>query len=174
MGRQADDLDSSPLTSNMKSNVIARLMVGASMLVATILVHAADSAAPGRVIKIRAGMENAMKFDVASMTAAPGEKITVSLTNASTLPKDVMGHNWILLTAGTDPVAFAAAAVSEGANGYIPSKMKEKIIAFIPLRGPSETGEVTFNAPTAPGQYPFLCSFPAHCLVGMKGVLVVK
>jgi plastocyanin len=28
--------------------------------------------------------------------------------------------------------------------------------------------------PTAPGEYPFLCTFPAHCAIGMKGVLVVK
>jgi azurin len=100
--------------------------------------------------------------------------IKVTLTNHMTLPKDVMGHNWVLLTAGTDPVAFAAAAAPEAANGYIPPKQKEKVLAVIALLGPNETGEVTFKAPTAPGEYPFLCSFPAHCLIGMKGVLVVK
>ena len=85
-----------------------------------------------------------------------------------------MGHNWVLLTAGSDPVAFAAAAASDGASGYIPSKMKDKIVAFVALLGPNEVGEVTFKAPMAPGEYPFLCTFPAHCLVGMRGVLVVK
>ena len=134
---------------------------------------AAPSNAP-RVVKIRAGMENAMKFDVASITAAPGENIKILLTNGSTLPKEVMGHNWVLLTAGTDPIAFAAAGASEAANGYIPSKMKDKIIAVVGMLGPNETGEVTFTAPNAPGEYPFLCTFPAHCVVGMKGVLVVK
>lgn len=52
--------------------------------------------------------------------------------------------------------------------------MKDKVLAFVALLGPNETGEVTFTAPTKPGEYPFLCSFPAHCLIGMKGVLVVK
>lgn len=136
--------------------------------------QAADSAAAPRVVKIRAGVENAMKFDVTTITATPGEPITVVLTNAGTLPKNVMGHNWILVVAGTDPVAFAAAAASEGANGYIPAKLKDKILAFVALLGPNESGEVTFMAPTEPGEYPFLCSFPAHCFVGMKGVLVVK
>ena len=42
------------------------------------------------------------------------------------------------------------------------------------LLGPNETGEVTFQAPTEPGEYPFLCTFPAHCSIGMKGVLIVK
>jgi len=135
---------------------------------------AADPAGAPREIKIRAGTGNVMKFDVTSLTAAPGELIKVVLTNASTLPKEAMGHNWILLVTGTDPVKFAQEAQSEGANGYIPSKSKDKIVAFVALLGPGETGEVTFSAPDKPGEYPFLCSFPAHCLVGMKGVLKVK
>ena len=115
-----------------------------------------------------------IKFDVTSIAATPGESIKVILTNAGTLPKSVMGHNWILLTAGSDPVAFAAAATTAAESGYIPAKLKDKILAFIPLLGPGESGEVTFMAPMEPGEYPFLCSFPGHCLVGMKGVLVVK
>lgn len=157
----------------MKSKLTAFLLIviACSWLVPG---QAADPAAAPRVVKIRAGVENAMKFDVTTITAAPGEPITVVLTNAGTLPKNVMGHNWILVVAGTDPVAFAAAAASEGTNGYIPAKSKDKILAFVGLLGPNETGEVTFKAPTEPGEYPFLCSFPAHCFVGMKGVLVVK
>jgi azurin len=135
---------------------------------------AAEGSTEPRVVKIQAGVDNAMKFDVAKITAAPGESIKVILKNHMTLPKDVMGHNWVLLSAGTDPVAFAAAGASEAANGYIPAKMKDKVIAAIALLGPGETGEVVFKAPTGPGEYPFLCSFPAHCVVGMKGVLVVK
>lgn len=149
-----------------------------SLLVLTVLAgypgQAADSAPAPRVVSIRAGVDNAMKFDTTSIVATPGETIRIVLTNASTLPKDAMGHNWILLTAGTDPVAFASAAAPEGKNGYIPEKQKDKILAYIGLLGPKETGEVTFTAPVEPGEYPFLCSFPAHCLVGMKGVLVVK
>jgi azurin len=85
-----------------------------------------------------------------------------------------MGHNWILLKAGSDPVAFSQAAAPEVASGYIPAKLEDKIIAHINLLGPGESGEVVFNAPTEPGDYPFLCSFPAHCIVGMKGALTVK
>ena len=74
----------------------------------------------------------------------------------------------------TDPVAFATAAASDAANGYIPENMKDRVVASIGLLGPNETGEVTLTAPSEPGEYPFLCSFPAHCQIGMKGVLVVK
>ncbi len=115
-----------------------------------------------------------MKFDVTDFNVAPGETIKVVFTNASTLPKEVMGHNWVLLTKGSDPVAFATAAAPEAASGYVPAKLKDKIIAHVKLLGPGETGEVTFTAPNEPGTYPFLCSFPAHCLTGMKGTLTVK
>ena len=150
------------------------MVISAALLGGPYLALAADASATPRTIKIRAGVDNAMKFDVASISAAPGENLKVVLTNASVLPKEVMGHNWVLLAAGTDPLAFAAAAVSEAANGYIPSKMKDKILAVVALLGPNETGEVTFKAPTAPGEYPFVCTFPGHGQIGMKGVFAVK
>jgi azurin len=156
----------------MKSKFLPMLM--AAVIAGSSSLAAADPAATPRVVKMRAGVDNAMKFDVAKIDAVPGETIKVVLTNASTLPKDVMGHNWVLLTSGTDPVAFAAAAASDSASGYLPAKAKDKVVAFIGLLGPNEAGEVTFKVPNAPGEYPFLCTFPAHCLIGMKGVLVVK
>jgi azurin len=158
----------------MKSNYVALVLSVSALWSGTILARAADPTLASRTVKIRAGVDNAMKFDVTTITAAPGESIKVVLANASTLPKEVMGHNWVLITAGTDPVAFAAAAAPEAANGYIPSKMKDKVLAVVGLLGPNESGEVVFKAPMAPGEYPFLCTFPAHCLIGMKGVLVVK
>jgi len=158
----------------MKSLHTVSFLVTLSVLSLWSLAHAAESAGAPRVVKIRAGVDNAMKFDVASIPAAPGESLKVVLTNASTLPKNVMGHDWVLLTAGTDPLTFAAAAAPEVANGYIPEKQKDRILAVVALLGPNETGEVAFTAPTEPGEYPFLCTFPAHCVVGMKGVLVVK
>lgn len=157
----------------MKSKLFGSLLLAVAFLSSGAwLLRAADTAP--RVIKIRAGVENAMKFDVTSLSAAPGEAIKVVFTNACAFPKNVMGHNWVLLKAGSDPTAFATAAAGEAATGYIPEKQKDKIIAFVTLLGPNETGEVAFTVPSEPGEYPFLCTFPAHCAVGMKGVLVVK
>jgi len=136
--------------------------------------RATDTSSAPRIIVLHAGVGNAMKFDVTSIAAAPGESVKVVLTNASNLPKTVMGHNWILLKAGTDPVTFAQAGAPEATAGYIPAKLRDKIIAHINLLGPGESGEVIFNAPVEPGDYPFLCSFPGHCVVGMKGTFTVK
>lgn len=154
--------------------LLVSLVACTALVAATPSARAAEAAAGARTVQIRTGVDNAMKFDVASITAAPGEMLRIVLTNACTLPKAVMGHNWILLTAGSDPAAFAMAAAADAASGYVPEKSKDKVLAFIPVLGPNETGEVTFQVPAQPGEYPFLCSFPGHCVVGMKGVLVVK
>lgn len=115
-----------------------------------------------------------MKFNLTAITAKPGETIKVRLKSLGTLPKVVMGHNFVLLAKGTDVAAFANAAAAANTTGYIPAAMKPKILAMTTLAGPGETVEVTFKAPAAAGSYPYLCSFPGHFVAGMKGILTVK
>jgi azurin len=138
-----------------------------------------DAAAPSasapagpRTIEITAG--DMMKYDVTAIEARPGEDLKVVLTNNGTQPKEVMGHNWVLLKAGVDVAAFDAAALNSRDTNYIPAALGDEIIAHIDLLGPRKSGEVAFKAPAAPGEYPFLCTFPAHYQTGMKGVLTVK
>jgi azurin len=38
---------------------------------------------------------------------------------------------------------------------------------------PDQNATVTFTAPTTPGEYPFVCSFPGHW-VTMRGILRVE
>jgi azurin len=131
------------------------------------------SAPPGpREIDITAG--DTMKFNVTAIDAKPGEDLKVVLTNIGTQPKEVMGHNWVLLKAGTDVDAFVAAAITAKDSGYIPASLADEVIAHIDILGPRKSGEADFKAPMVPGDYPFLCTFPAHYQSGMKGVLTVK
>jgi len=135
---------------------------------------AAPAPASGpRVVEITAGVGDQMKYSLNTIEAKAGEQITVTLTNAGTLPKEVMGHNWVLLKAGSDAAGFSAAAAVAKDTDYIPPALKDQVIASIGTLGPRKSGEVTFTAPAA-GEYPFLCSFPAHYAVGMKGTLIVK
>ena len=55
---------------------------------------------------------------------------------------------------------------------YIGASVKDQVIASIPILGPKQKGEIAFKAP-APGEYPFICSFPGHVAL-MKGTLIVK
>jgi azurin len=141
----------------------------------------APAAAAPRVIEI-AGNDQ-MQFVIGDKRSGPtsnlvieakaGEELKVVLKNVGTLPKEAMGHNWVLLTAGADGMAFSTAAVAAKATEYIPESHKAQVIAATKLIGPRETAEVTFKVPAA-GEYPFICSFPAHYAVGMKGMLVAK
>jgi azurin len=131
------------------------------------------AAAPSgpRTIEFTAG--DNMKYNITQIEAAPGEVLHVTLTNTGTLPKEAMGHDWILLRAGADPDGYSRAALAAKDANYQPPSLAFEVLASIALLGPGQTGDVTFNAPTQPGEYPFLCSFPAHFQSGMKGVLLV-
>ena len=144
-----------------------------SLLVASIAASGIAVAATGIKTVVISAFDT-MKYSVNTIEAHPGEKITVELKNEGNMPKEAMGHNWVLLKAGVDPQAYVNAAVAAKAQDYQPTSMADKVIASIKTLGPKENGSVTFTAPAAPGKYAYLCSFPAHCQVGMKGVLVVK
>jgi azurin len=134
---------------------------------------AAKPAGP-RTIEITAGDNNTMVFSVTSIEAKAGEELKVVFSNNGTAPKEVMGHNWVLLKKGSDLAAFATAAMVAKDTDYIPPALKDQVIAHSEVLGPRKSAEVTFKAPTEPGEYPYLCSFPAHFQIGMKGVLIVK
>ncbi|HTJ77858.1 MAG TPA: plastocyanin/azurin family copper-binding protein [Rariglobus sp.] len=126
----------------------------------------------GRAIEITAS--DAMKFDLAEIRAKPGEALAVTLKNLGTMPKFSMGHNWVLLDAGVDLNAFAGDTGLAAKTEYIPTAYKDQIIAATKLLGPKESDTVRFYAPAKPGRYPFICSFPGHFQVGMKGELIVE
>jgi azurin len=115
-----------------------------------------------------------MKFSVTEITAKRGERLSVTLVNLGTTPKFSMGHNWVLLAAGLDATQFVIAAAEAVTTEYVPAAGPDRILASTKLLGPKERDTVTFTAPGAPGRYEFLCSFPGHYQVGMRGVLIVQ
>lgn len=117
---------------------------------------------------------DSMKFNLARLEVTAGQDVTVSLTNMGNMPKVAMGHNWVLLKKEVDIKAFNDAAIMAAATDYVPAALASQVIAHTKLLGPKQSDEVKFKAPTEPGEYVYLCTFPAHYLSGMKGVLVVK
>ena len=127
----------------------------------------------GRAIEITGN--DTMKFSVTEIIAKPGEKLSVTLVNLGTTPKFSMGHNWLLLAAGVDIAPFLVASAEAVTTDYVPRASDGKaILAATKLLGPKERDTVTFTAPTSAGRYEFLCSFPGHYQVGMRGVLIVQ
>jgi azurin len=118
--------------------------------------------------------DDKMKFDKDTIAARPGETLHIVLKNTGTMPKAVGAHNFVLLKAGTDQVEFTKAAFDARETDFIPPSMKAAVIANTGLGGPGETVETTFKVPAKPGRYPYVCSFPGHFALGMRGTLIVK
>lgn len=137
-------------------------------------------AAPGtreapREVKIEVG--DSMKFSVTRFEAAAGETVRLLLVNTGSAPKEAMGHNWVLLRAGADATAYANAAVGAKATDYLSAARAGDVIAHTKLIGGKSRDAVVFTVPAdaAPGtELVYLCTFPAHLQLGMKGLLVVK
>jgi azurin len=169
----------------MNKHLILPLLAGALMLAgcgkkdeasasaSTTPASSAAQAAPA-VASIEITASDAMKFSQTRFEVSAGQEVKVTMTNLGTMPKAAMGHNFILLKKGTDLKVFTDAAIMAAATDYIPAALADQIIAHTKLLGPKQSDEITFKAPTEPGEYPFICSFPAHFLSGMKGVIVVK
>ena len=110
-----------------------------------------------------------MKFDKSEIRVKAGEKIKLTLNHTGKLPKNAMGHNFVLLTKGTDVQKFATAAMNEKAKEYIPAK---GVLAHTKLIGGGESTTIEFTVP-AKGVYDFICSFPGHYAM-MKGKFIVE
>lgn len=162
----------------MKSPLIISLCVAGLLLAGCGKKNesAASAAAAGApaVAVIELTANDSMKYNLTRFEVKAGQEVAVSLTNMGNMPKAAMGHNWVLLKKGADPKGFADAAVMAAATDYIPAALADQVIVHTKILGPKQTDEVKFTAPTEPGEYAFLCSFPAHFAAGMTGVMVVK
>ena len=155
-----------------------------AVIAAATPMHAAQAAQPAPAAKPAASGSKArtieltgtekMKFDKEEIDAKPGETIRIVLKAVGTMPKTIMAHNFVLLKPGADAAEFNKAAFNARETGFLPPDKKDEIIAATALAGAGETVEVTFKAPAKPGNYNFICSFPGHFAMGMRGKLVVN
>jgi azurin len=149
----------------------ARLLACSALVLAVVSPTQARQAPP-RVVQISVG--DNMKFSVEAISARPGETLKVVLKGVGQMPKVAMGHNFVLLKKGADPKKFVDASMNARDTDFIAPAAKDQVLASTKLVGPGETVETTFTAPRQPGDYVYLCSFPGHYALGMKGLLTVK
>jgi azurin len=115
-----------------------------------------------------------MQFSMKDFTVKAGTEVTITFRNIGRMPKEAMGHNFVVLTVGTDPMAFATAAMRHPRNEYVPPEMEDRVVAHTKVLGPGEEETITFTAPAELGDYPFVCSFPGHTPAGMRGIMKVE
>ena len=122
-----------------------------------------------RTVRIEA-VSAQMKFDLGRFTVTAGEDVVITFVN-----KDEMPHNLLITKEGAlETVGLAAEAMSAQpdafARNFIP-KTPEVLFA-IRLLQPGESITARFKAPTDPGNYPFVCTFPGHWRT-MNGIVQV-
>lgn len=129
------------------------------------------ASAPVRTIDIVATDD--MKYSLSTITAEPGEQIRIRLRSQGVIPKVAMAHNVVVVQPETDIARLLVEGAPHRQTDFIPPSMAAQVIAKTALAGPGEVVQVTFRVPTAPGDYPFLCTFAGHYQAGMKGTLFV-
>lgn len=151
---------------------VIRHVLAAVALVGAAVVFPAAANAADKVCKLTISGTDLMQYDKQELVVA-GEctSVELTLTHSGKLPKEAMGHNWVLVNT-PDLSAVANAGMSAGiANNYIAAGDK-KVLASTKVVGGGESTTVTFATSILKkgGAYSYLCTFPGHNSV-MRGVL---
>jgi azurin len=128
----------------------------------------------GETVAVEIRGDDNMKFDVTTIEAARRQPVEVTLINVGTMPKESMGHNFVLLTRGADVNDFVMVSATHARTEYIAPQKRNEVLASTRMLGPGERDTITFTAPAQAGTYEFICSFPGHAAAGMRGTLVVR
>ena len=116
-----------------------------------------------------ATVKERMMYDVKDLTVKPNKKVKLTFVN-----EDFMPHNLLLVQPGKiDEIANQALIMGAKGfeTGFIPEN--KNIIWHSKLLDAGKEEVIEFTTPTAPGDYPLMCSFPGHSII-MRGVLHVK
>ncbi len=110
-----------------------------------------------------------LKYDTTLLKAKAGARVRVVFKN-----NDDMLHNFVLAKPGRGN-AVGQAAMELGLDGvahnYVPDSAD--VLYHTALLQPGGTDTIFFVAPTVPGDYEYLCTFPGHFQL-MRGILRVE
>jgi azurin len=142
--------------TTLRHTVAALALLGA--LAATPNARALDAC------KLEISGNDMMQYDKASLAVpATCKEVTVTLHHIGKLPKEAMGHNWVLVNAADlNPVASAGLAAGLAADYLAPGD--KRVLAHTKVVGGGETASVTFPTSLlkAGGAYAYQCTFPGH------------
>jgi azurin len=114
--------------------------------------------------KLEISGNDVMQYDKHELAVpATCKEITVTLHHVGKQPREVMGHDWVLVkTADMDAVDQAGLGAGL-ANDYVAPGDK-RVLAHTKVIGGGETTSVTFPSSILRkgGDYSYLCTFPGH------------
>ena len=122
-----------------------------------------------RVIRIEALPEQLL-FDVKWFVVEAGKPVQIVLSNPDTMPHNlVVGQPGSLKEIGTVGGSMAQPADPD-AKAFVPDS--PLVLQATRLVRTGETERLAFTAPSSPGEYVYVCTFPGHWL-RMYGVMLV-
>lgn len=122
-----------------------------------------------RVVKLHT-VEEEMRYDRPFFAVEAGRSVQVVLVN-----EDLMPHNLVITKPGQlESVATAGAALgtTPGLDDKLYVPKSDDVLFATEMVNAGVTSVLTFTAPTEPGEYPYVCTFPRHWM-RMYGVMLV-
>lgn len=123
----------------------------------------------GADVTLNLGTKAGMLYDKEELRVKAGSKVKLVFNN----PDDMM-HNFVLVKPG-QATKVGELAIQLGLQGqekgYIPDS--DLVLYHTNLLEPNASDIIYFVAPEEPGNYEFVCTFPAHA-ASMRGVFIVE
>ncbi|MCY7352124.1 MAG: hypothetical protein LH606_15915 [Cytophagaceae bacterium] len=126
----------------------------------------ADWGKPDQVIQL--GTVPGLNYDKKALTVTAGSKVSLTFNNVDDMP-----HNFVIVKPGTANTV-GETALKMGLKGmelnYVPNTAN--VIYHTKLIQPGAAETIYFVAPTQPGTYTYVCTYPGH-YANMQGTLKV-
>lgn len=109
-----------------------------------------------------------LAFKPTELTCPTGTHVRLTLFHTGRYIRQE--HDWVLTVPGAASAVAKDGLQAGESAGYLP-RADRRVVAATALCGKGEQVSVEFIAP-APGDYPFMCSYPGHAQF-MSGILLV-
>jgi putative heme-binding domain-containing protein len=113
-----------------------------------------------------------MLYDKSLLVVEAGKPVEILLVN-----EDVMPHNLVIVTPGaSEEIGKAAERMPPEPDGqgrvHVPAS--PKVLHATRMIDPGQQTKLSFTAPTEPGDYQYVCTFPGHWMRMVGTLAVVK
>lgn len=113
-----------------------------------------------------------MRYDKSLIVVEAGKPVEIILVN-----EDVMPHNLVIVTPGaSEEIGKAAERMPPEPDGqgrvHVPAS--PKVLYATKMIDPGQQTKLSFTAPTQPGDYQYVCTFPGHWMRMVGTLAVVK
>lgn len=126
--------------------------------------------ARAQVVEIILESTDRTRFNTDEIRVPEGSTVRLTLVHTGRKSIRRMGHNFVLVTPGTDIKDLVKKANRSSYEDHKPKG--DSVIAYTKLIGGGESVTIEFKAPKK-GEYPFLCTYNKHYR-RMKGIFIVE